>query len=160
MGEGTQRPRGSTPRRPCATLFSVRYAAGLDLALAPDMQRGFGIVDTFFAIGVLGILVTFGVPNFLHFRKKAQRQDAVLVLNSIRRAQYAYYADRNEFAASLDVLQFSVDPGTRLDANTWFSDPYTYQCDQPNGTDSFSCTASANLDSDPFLDQLLVEVGT
>lgn len=125
--------------------------------MTPRCRRGFALLDLMLVVAILGVLASLAVPMFVGFEARAKRQEALLALNGIWRAQQVFYSNNARFSGTFDELGVVIEGGQRLSATSVTGKIYTYALSQPNGALSWYCSATGNPDNDPWLDVLVVE---
>ena len=69
-------------------------------------RAGFSLIELMIALGIIGILATLAIPQFLGFRSRAMQVEAKANLGSFHEAQVAYYAEHNTFCDDLSELSW------------------------------------------------------
>ena len=120
-------------------------------------QSGFTLIEMMFTVAIIGVLALVAQPSYGYYVVSSKRTEAVLALRAIWDAQTAYKLEHeNRMAGDFDTLGlFQVEGGQRIDAHTIRGRRYTYRISQPWGEDTWYCTATADLDGDPWPDVLV-----
>ena len=116
-------------------------------------RRGFTLVELMIVVGLIGLIATIAIPNFISYQSRARRSEAFTNLAGIARAYKSYYADKGRYphmgAVTLpapapgypNTQKMVWDPATEAFFNTvgWRPDGnvyYTYEVTSNCG----SCT--------------------
>ena len=118
-------------------------------------RAGFTLIELMLAVGVLGLLSALGITEFSNYADKAKRTEAYYGLATIRAVQDAFFIDKNRFGKSFDEIDFEVRGGKRVSSSKYRGKRYVYDLAQPWGVQSWYCSATANLDGDPWPDVLV-----
>ncbi|MBX3235480.1 MAG: prepilin-type N-terminal cleavage/methylation domain-containing protein [Nitrospiraceae bacterium] len=135
--------------------------------------RGFTIVELMIAIGIISLLAVLALTAFGRYRARSQQAEVMMNLRGVFVTELAYYADHKRFS-NFNETGFKIEGSTNR---------YTYRSEQTTGAGtptgviemipariglvtpdntifaaassatSFTVTATANLDSDPTVDQ-------
>lgn len=120
-------------------------------------ERGFALIDLMLVVAIIGVLASLAIPGYSGFQTRARRQEAVLAMHSIWRAQHIFYNDNGRYAGTFDELNVIVEGGVRLSPTSMTGKIYTYELSQPNGDRSWYCSATGNPDKDAWLDVLVAQ---
>ncbi len=126
-------------------------------------KHGFTLIELMVVVAIIGILTAVALPKMWQYPMKAKRTEAVLGLKGIYSAQKDYFVENSEYTDSFDLLGFSIRGGSRISESVIKGDRYTYRLMLV--TDYLGRTAgnyravawSTELDSDDFLDVLIIE---
>jgi type IV pilus assembly protein PilA len=69
-----------------------------------NRDSGFTLVELLVTIIIIGILVAIALPTFLNQTAKSKESEGRQYVGTANRAQTAYRAEHNQFAATFDVL--------------------------------------------------------
>ena len=106
-------------------------------------RKGFTLIELMIVVAIIGILAAIAIPNFLRFQAKSKQSEAKELLSTVYTAEESYFAEQNTYG-SLSNSGFT--PSATPKYYTTITSNLTY------GTTSFTCTASANIDSDATVD--------
>jgi general secretion pathway protein G len=88
-------------------------------------KRGFTLIELLTVMAIIATLLTIAVPRYFHSLQRAREAVLKEDLGVLREAIDKYYADRNEYPETLQVLadkhyvrSVPVDPFTK-GADTW-----------------------------------------
>jgi len=122
-------------------------------------QAGFTLMEVMVALAMVGLLSSRAVYTHAVQQKKARRTEVVVGLDGLEQAQRAYFLEHGVFASNFDELNFGIDGGTRINANTHRAQRYTYVLTQPWGEKSYYVIATGQIDNDGFPDAVVLETG-
>ena len=114
--------------------------------------RGFTVLEMMFAVAVIGLVCSVGVTQYLAYAVRAKRTEAYLALAAVRTGQDTYFLDEDQYAGSFADIDLDIPGGKPLNATSYQGKRYAYNLSQPWGAKSYYCTATGNLDGDPWLD--------
>lgn len=66
-------------------------------------QRGFTLMELMISVGIIGVMATIAVPNFLSYQARSRRSEAYTNLAGLARSQKAYQAENDAFVDTLEV---------------------------------------------------------
>lgn len=120
-------------------------------------RSGFTLVEVMMVVAVMGVLASLGLQTFKGYAARARRTEAILALRAIADAEKTHHTIHGEYTGSFSDLSFSLDQGFRVSATELQGTHYTYVLSQPDGSDSWYCVASGNIDGDPWLDMFAAQ---
>lgn len=106
----------------------------------PRGSGGFTLVELVITLGIIVVLATLAIVNYLGFRERAMKVEARLGLHNIWLLEKTYHKENDRYSADLNEINFRMDGTTR----------YTYSLQAT--AKSFTGRAVANLDGDADLD--------
>ncbi len=115
-------------------------------------REGFTLIEIMTVVVVLGVLASLGLQTFKGYIARTRRTEAVIALRAIADAERTHHTIHGEYTGSFHDLSFSLDKGSRVSSTEVRGPYYTYVLSQPNGSDSWYCVATGNIDGDPWLD--------
>jgi type IV pilus assembly protein PilA len=71
-------------------------------------RGGFTIMELMLVVGIIGVIASIAIPNFISYQARSRRSEAFTNLSGLARAQLAYAAERN---AVHDSNSTWPDPG-------------------------------------------------
>jgi prepilin-type N-terminal cleavage/methylation domain-containing protein len=121
--------------------------------------RGFSLLELFLVLFIIGVLTSLSTPRFMGMGARAKRAEATEALATIARLQAASLAEKTRYEPDLKALHFELE-GAKWNADGSLSTRrYTFSCTQPSGALTYLCTATGNLDTDPFYDVVATGAG-
>jgi len=132
-------------------------------------KRGFTLIELMIVVAIIGILAAIAIPNFLKFQAKARQSEAKTNLSSVSTSQIAYFAEKNNWADTFDLIGWSPQGTTKFRYQIGNGTSYLGEsnCNLPSGscagcpapsnqvvdyTNGFTATAEGNIDSDATTD--------
>ena len=118
--------------------------------------RGFTLIEVMIVVVIIGILVGLAIPRYTRATVKAKQTEAKLILKQIYTMQRAYrqgsspatYAHGGDVRVAGEVFE---DIGVEIGDNA----AYTYT--MAAAANTFSCTATTNLDDDAAVDSWTID---
>lgn len=104
------------------------------------MKRGFSLIELLVVVGMIILLATIAIPNFLEAQVKAKRAKAVAELSELSKAIEAYFIDHREYPATDHSLAGEGGWGANRDAegaSTFFRRLPTWRVKQ-DGSDELA----------------------
>jgi prepilin-type N-terminal cleavage/methylation domain-containing protein len=122
-------------------------------------KAGFTLIELMIVVVIIGILAAMAIPRFMRSTTKAKQSEAKQLLKQIYTMQHAYRQEFNSYclngvsaaAGSANFARIGVDVGA--------SARYSYA--MVSAANTFTCTATANLDDDATVDTwTITQAGT
>lgn len=120
--------------------------------------RGFTLMELMIVVAILGAAASIAITSYEMSVARAKRTEAYSLLGGVNAAQQAYFIEYGQYAATFDALGFEAMGGTRLSPTELKGKRYTLQLSQPSGSKSYYCSATANIDRDPWPDVVVTQV--
>jgi type IV pilus assembly protein PilE len=113
-------------------------------------KKGFTLIELMIVVVIIGILAALAIPRFMRSTTKAKQSEAKQLLKQVYTMQHAYRQEFNAYclngisaaAGSANFARIGVDVGA--------SARYSYA--MVSAANTFTCTATANLDDDVTVD--------
>jgi prepilin-type N-terminal cleavage/methylation domain-containing protein len=114
-------------------------------------SKGFTLIELMIVVVIIGILAALAIPRFMRSTTKSKQSEAKQLLKQIYTMQRAYRQEFNAYCLS-GVTASSTAPAAfaRLGVDVMASARYSYAMVATVNT--FTCTATANLDDDVAID--------
>ena len=107
-----------------------------------------------FAVAVLGLLSAISTAEYAKYALRTKRMEGYSGLANLRTLESTYFIDNERYTDDFTKLEFVINAGVQTGPTTYQGKKYVYDLTQPWGVKSWYCTASANLDGDPWPDVL------
>ncbi len=87
-------------------------------------ESGFTLIELMIVVGIIGLLTTLAVPNYLSQQAKAKQSEAKIALAAVYGAEKSFYSEYASYAGSMDAIGYAPE-GFRRNYNVGFSGPHT-----------------------------------
>ncbi len=114
-------------------------------------SKGFTLIELMIVLVIIGILAALAIPRFMRSTTKSKQSEGKQLLKQIYTMQRAYRQEFNAYCLS-GVTASATAPNAfaRLGVDIMASARYSYAMVATVNT--FTCTATANLDDDVAID--------
>jgi prepilin-type N-terminal cleavage/methylation domain-containing protein len=123
-------------------------------------KKGFTLIELMIVVVIIGILAALAIPRFMRATTKSKQSEAKQLLKQIYTMQHAYRQEFNSYCLNA-VIASAAAPATyaRIGVDIGVTARYSYlMAAAPN---TFTCTATANLDDDATVDTWTInDLGT
>lgn len=116
-------------------------------------QKGFTLIELMIVVVIIAILAALAIPKFMKATTKSKQTEAKQILKQIYAMQHAYRQEYNNYCCN----GASASAGSSipvLGVDVMVTARYTYVITAAPNT--FTATATANLDDDPDIDTWII----
>ncbi|MEE8417578.1 MAG: prepilin-type N-terminal cleavage/methylation domain-containing protein [candidate division Zixibacteria bacterium] len=114
-------------------------------------SKGFTLIELMIVVVIIGILAALAIPRFMRSTTKSKQSEAKQLLKQIYTMQRAYRQEFNAYCLSGVTASATAQTAyARLGVDVMASARYSYAMAATVNT--FTCTATANLDDDVAID--------
>lgn len=121
-------------------------------------SKGFTLIELMIVVVIVGILAALAIPRFMQSSTKTKQSEAKLILKQI-------YINERTYRQQSTVNSYYIPAGPASAANPnalstiWIeimaNAKYTYTI--VGGANTFTATATANIDDDPIIDTWVID---
>ena len=117
-------------------------------------EKGFTLIELMIVVVIIAILAALAIPKFMQATTKSKQSEAKMILKQIYAMQHAYRQEYNSYCSN-GVSASAGGSITSLGVDVVVTARYTYLISAAANT--FTATATANLDDDPAVDTWTID---
>jgi prepilin-type N-terminal cleavage/methylation domain-containing protein len=123
-------------------------------------NKGFTLIELMIVVVIIGILAALAIPRFMRSTTKAKQSEAKQLLKQIYTMQHAYRQEFDSYCLN-GVTATAAAPNTFAQIGVEIQASARYSYVMAAAANTFTCTATANLDDDAANDVWTInEAGT
>jgi type IV pilus assembly protein PilA len=119
-------------------------------------SKGFTLIELMIVVVIIGILAALAIPRFMRSTTKSKQSEAKQLLKQVYTMQRAYRQEYNSYCLDGAAASAAAPAAfARIGVDVMASARYTYT--MAAALNTFSCTATANLDDDGTVDTWTID---
>ena len=142
------------------------------MTMKSDM-RGFTLIELMIVVAIIGILAAIAIPNFMTYQAKSKQAEAKANLGGIYKSEVAFFSERNRYSGLAEIAwtlrgvasqryTYRAMPTDSSGTATGTADVLAPGSGATaentvvaanSSTNSFTATATGNIDNDGTIDQ-------
>jgi prepilin-type N-terminal cleavage/methylation domain-containing protein len=110
-------------------------------------SKGFTLIELMIVVVIIGILAALAIPRFMRSTTKSKQSEAKQLLKQVYTMQRAYRQEYNSYCLNgASASAAAPNAFAQIGVDVMASSRYTYT--MVAGLNTFTCTATGNLDDD------------
>ena len=119
-------------------------------------KKGFTLIELMIVVVIIGILAALAIPRFMRSTTKSKQSEAKQLLKQIYTMQHAYRQEFNAYCLNGVTASAAAQTAfARLGVDIGATARYSYV--MAAAANTFTCTATANLDDDGTVDTWTID---
>jgi prepilin-type N-terminal cleavage/methylation domain-containing protein len=114
-------------------------------------NKGFTLIELMIVVVIIGILAALAIPRFMRSTTKAKQSEAKQLLKQIYTMQQAYRQEFDNYCLN-GVTATAAAPNAFAQVGVEIMPSARYSYAMVAAANTFTCTATANLDDDATID--------
>lgn len=117
------------------------------MSKAHKSNKGFTLIELMIVVVIIGILAALAIPRFMRSTTKAKQSEAKQLLKQIYTMQHAYRQEFDSYCLN-GITASAAAPNTFAQIGVEIQTTARYTYVMVSAANTFTCTATANLDDD------------
>ncbi len=119
-------------------------------------NKGFTLIELMIVVVIIGILAALAIPRFMRSTTKSKQSEAKQLLKQVYTMQRAYRQEFNTYTLN-GVTASAAAPQAFATIGVDVMGSARYSFAMVSDVNTFTCTATADLDDDPTIDTWTID---